>query len=542
MTPRRDLPYLLALVVPAALLGLTAREPTAARPANGTPCEGCHPHEAERWRGSHHALADRLPDAPELTSALGGSKHLTVPTAAGPRRYPVTRVLGVHPLWQPVLQIEDGLEQVYEQAWDVERGQWFLAFDGPRAEGSWGHWRGRGMTFATMCAECHETDFDRGYDPESDRFLPSQRARGVRCEACHGGSEAHVRDPTVPPARVRPGADTCGPCHSRRATLTATPAPDAADPMDRYLLLTASVPGLYYPDGQVKDEVFEYASFLGSRMHDRGVTCATCHEPHTGALRSAPNALCRGCHEAQPEFQEHGHHPEGGATCVDCHMPSTVYMQRHPRRDHGFTIPDPALTSEFGVPNACNRCHEDRDPAWAQSRLHEWFGPSTRPASARARVLARLARGDEAAVRPALTLLGAETNDYQRSVILGGLVPWASRADVRDRLLESARDPAPLVRVQAAEGLGRLADGAAQAELLRLAKDPRRAVRVTAQRALAPRFDPGSPSMRDFSEYLDANADQPSAARARGRWLLSRGDRAEALEWFERANRWDPPE
>jgi len=54
----------------------------------------------------------------------------------------------------------------------------------------------------------------------------------------------------------------------------------------------------------------------------------------------------------------HSHHGAEGtdATCVTCHMPVTTYMQRHPRHDHGFTIPDPLLTKKFGIPNACNRC------------------------------------------------------------------------------------------------------------------------------------------------------------------------------------------
>ena len=54
----------------------------------------------------------------------------------------------------------------------------------------------------------------------------------------------------------------------------------------------------------------------------------------------------------QPD--QHMFHPNEtpGGRCVDCHMPQTTYMQRHPRRDHGFTIPDPLLTQELGVPNA----------------------------------------------------------------------------------------------------------------------------------------------------------------------------------------------
>ena len=50
-------------------------------------------------------------------------------------------------------------------------------------------------------------------------------------------------------------------------------------------------------------------------------------------------------------------------------MPVTTYMQRHPRHDHGFTIPDPLLTKQFGVPNACNKCHTDKDTEWSLEAL-----------------------------------------------------------------------------------------------------------------------------------------------------------------------------
>ena len=58
-----------------------------------------------------------------------------------------------------------------------------------------------------------------------------------------------------------------------------------------------------------------------------------------------------------------------GDVCVDCHMPTTIYMQRHVRHDHGFTIPDPRLTKELGIPNACNRCHTDKTADWSLDAL-----------------------------------------------------------------------------------------------------------------------------------------------------------------------------
>jgi hypothetical protein len=72
-------------------------------------------------------------------------------------------------------------------------------------------------------------------------------------------------------------------------------------------------------------------------------------------------------------------------------MPVTTYMQRHPRHDHGFTIPDPLLTKKFGIPNACNRCHQDRDADWALASVEQWFGAKMdRPARRRAESHCRL--------------------------------------------------------------------------------------------------------------------------------------------------------
>lgn len=502
--------------------------PIAPAYAGSARCAGCHADAYARWQGSHHALADRPPpkDLPR-----------TAPQAVA--SHEVTRVLGVHPIWQPVLRTRDGHEQVFEQAYDVEREAWFLAFESKRPANTWGHWRGRGMTFATMCIECHETSVDRGYDAKTDRFNYTYSERGVGCEACHGPSLEHTMRPAVPPLQARPTAQTCGPCHSRRVTLDSQGS-SSEQMLDRYLLLTAAVPGLYYPDGQVQDEVFEYASFLGSKMHDRGVTCATCHEPHSGTLRKPAETLCRDCHDSQPGFQAHDHHPNATVTCVDCHMPTTVYMQRHPRRDHSFSIPDPGLTIAAAVPNACNRCHDQESAEWARSKLQTWFPARLRPSQQRARIIARLAQQDASAVSPALDLLVTESNAYWRSVLAGRLAPFIQHRSVRQNFIALAEDPEALVRVQVADALGVLVGPDVSAVLHRLAADPTRSVRVAAQRSLSPHYEPEAAIMVDFVDYLDANSDQPAAARARGTWLLRRGRAQEAIPWFERAVRWDP--
>ena len=42
---------------------------------------------------------------------------------------------------------------------------------------------------------------------------------------------------------------------------------------DHYLLAIVDTISVFHPDGQIRDEAYEYAPFLGGRMHTAGVTC-----------------------------------------------------------------------------------------------------------------------------------------------------------------------------------------------------------------------------------------------------------------------------
>jgi hypothetical protein len=174
---------------------------------------------------------------------------------------------------------------------------------------------------------------------------------------------------------------------------------------DHFSLEILDESGRWYPDGQVKDEDYEFASFLGSRMMQSGVQCRDCHRAHSGE----GNALCLRCRQGKdPGFTnapainpaEHGHHKLNGkgGECTGCHMPVTVYMQRHPRHDHSFTIPDPLLTKELGIPNACNRCHADKSVDWAVKYAEQWYGAKMdRHTRERAQWIGAALRGEESA-------------------------------------------------------------------------------------------------------------------------------------------------
>ena len=75
--------------------------------------------------------------------------------------------------------------------------------------------------------------------------------------------------------------------------------------------------GLYHADGQIQDEVYEYGSFLQSKMYAAGVTCTDCHDPHS--LKTLPgNGACVKCHlPSKFDVPAHHHHKQDGAG-ADC--------------------------------------------------------------------------------------------------------------------------------------------------------------------------------------------------------------------------------
>ncbi|MFM7099609.1 MAG: multiheme c-type cytochrome, partial [Verrucomicrobiota bacterium] len=404
--------------------------------AGSAACRECHAEAWQAWQDSHHALAERpwepaLDDAAFAPSAHrpahlgaepdrgpdGQARIVTAGLDCRPRGFAVGRVIGHDPLRQYLIDVGAGRWQTASASWDPHRGEWFDVFGAEsRQPGDWGHWTGRGMTWNSQCASCHNTRVRKNYDPATDGFRTAMAGRTVGCEACHGPGRAHAEWRRTHPGgqSAEPGharltraqhLDACGSCHARRTELTGDFVPgDRFD--DHFGLVTVDETDTYHADGQVRDENYEFGSFAGSRMGAAGVHCLDCHQPHTGKRLLPGDALCQRCHAAGlsgapvivPSAHTFHRSDSPGARCENCHLPQTTYMQRHPRHDHGFTIPDPALTRELGIPNACNRCHDDRDVAWAEEAANRWYGRRLeRPTRARARVVAAARRGDPGA-------------------------------------------------------------------------------------------------------------------------------------------------
>ena len=547
----------------------------------GSPtCRSCHQDAYRLWEGSHHAMAER-PIDPAIDSVAfqshfkirHGSSRDYVRTRRGKFEIVTTgpdgrqqafvpeRVLAVNPLRQFLVPFPRGRYQVTELAYDPNHPDWFNVYgDEDRRAGEWGHWTGRGMTWNVMCAGCHNTRVRKNYEPATDTYRTTLAERGVGCEACHGPMADHnawqalhpnqTGDPTVRKIPREEMFHVCGSCHSRRSDLTGDFRP-GENYFDHYSLSIPDETDLFYPDGQIRDEDFELTAFLGSRMHASNVRCIDCHEPHLGKVRIVGNNLCMVCHAAPappaPKIDPatHSHHKPGqrGDFCTDCHMPQTVYMQRHPRHDHGFTIPDPVLTREFGIPNACTRCHDDRDVEWSLEAVEKWYGDRmNRPSRDRARILARAKQGDDQVVDSLVALLQTETNGFWRAVSAGMLRRWSQQPKVASALLAATADDNSLVRsmsLRALEPLAAAREPAVEAAFRKRLDDPIRGVRLDAAWGLHRWLDTNSAAGRDLAHYLAHNSDQPSGLLQLGVFHLDRGQVAEALRQFQRAIAWD---
>ncbi|MFN7140054.1 MAG: ammonia-forming cytochrome c nitrite reductase subunit c552 [Limisphaerales bacterium] len=549
--------------------------------AGSESCRECHAEQFNDWKTSHHGLAER-PVSLELDSKafnpareiVHGKQISSVQERARAfelvtetklnetNRVALTRVIGVDPLRQFLVPTEGGRLQTTELAYDPHREEWFNIFgDEDRRPGEWGHWTGRGMNWNSMCAACHNTGLQKNYDFTSDTYKTSMAEMSVSCEACHGPMKSHARwqktnrgsakpDPTLKRPSRDQMLDTCAACHSRRGELTGKFMPGDSF-HDHFQLSIPDDTDIFYPDGQVRDEDYEFTSFLSSKMHSAGVRCMDCHNPHTGKTRLPGNTLCMQCHSGGRDAPiidpvAHTFHKPGspGSSCVDCHMPLTTYMQRHPRRDHGFTIPDPLLTKKHGIPNACNRCHEDQTADWALEKVEQWYGEKMeRRTRHRADLLAQARSGEATVTVPLLDLLRDEKAPLWRASILSLLRQFLPEPAVMQEFLGRTSDPDPLVRSAAARGIAPFAEqGFAPAEtaLIALLNDPARSVRIEAAWPLRRSLDTNTPPGQDLMTYLAHNSDQPSGALQLGHFFLVRNELPKALSCFERAVTWDP--
>ncbi|MCP5424168.1 MAG: tetratricopeptide repeat protein [Gammaproteobacteria bacterium] len=582
--------------------GDSSNQPQLAHFVGRTVCRQCHLQEEQHWLNSPHDLA--MQEANEK-SVLGDFQDArfdyfgTVSTffrrdgrymvnTDGPdgkmRDYEIRYTFGYYPLQQYLIEMPGGRLQAFGIAWDSrpasEGGQrWFHLYpEKPVKSQDRLHWTRPDQNWNFMCAECHSTDLKKNYEAATDGYHTTWEEINVSCEACHGPGSQHVAwakesdgksypagsdkglvvklderagaswimNPQTGTAQRNPAKQThreiemCARCHSRRGVLAHEY--EYGKPLLETHLPQLLTNGMYFPDGQIEEEVYVYGSFLQSKMYQAGVTCSDCHEPHSLKLRAPGNAVCLQCHQAD-KFNTPAHHfhpvDSAGASCAECHMPPRTYMVVDPRHDHSMRVPRPDLSVKLGAPNACNQCHQNRTAEWAAEQVKNWYGdtPSGYQHYAETLQAARTHRTDAESLLSVLAD-NADQPVMARATALAALSDYLSPTSLAS-VQRGVQSDDPLLRLGAVDALQAAPLPLRWQLAADLLQDPVLAVRVAAGRLLttipAEQLSQEqqavlNKAIADYIATQQANADRPeSLANLGGLYAdLGKWDQAEA--------------
>jgi hypothetical protein len=184
--------------------------------AGSAACASCHAAETKAWLASDHAHAMAvatpetvLGDFNDIRIEEQGSKarffrdggQFMVETEGRdgkPATFVVSDTFGLRPMQQYLVTFADGRRQALPWAWDTrskeDGGQrWFHLYpDRPMPASDPLHWTRSMQNWNFMCAECHSTALQKGYDAARDTYKTTFSEISVGCESCHGPGSAHI--------------------------------------------------------------------------------------------------------------------------------------------------------------------------------------------------------------------------------------------------------------------------------------------------------------------------------------------------------------
>lgn len=509
-------------------------------------CQSCHQQQFALFRGSDHYHAMDTVSAETVRGDFNNTSFIyhgdtaffykkgsqycvrTTDSTGIKKEFIIRYTFGWNPLQQYLVPFEDGRLQVLPFCWDTrekEKGgqRWFHLYGKEKImPGDELFWTGINQNWNYMCADCHTTDFKKNYSAAEDAFLSTWKESRVSCESCHGPASGHMEwaekkdaslpfkgfaislaakavnwkpDPvrqTLQPDRIQLHdtlMETCARCHARATrfsdayqhgqSLLQTHLPENTGPLN------------YYIDGQIKEEDYEYGSFLQSKMYAKGVTCITCHEPHSMKTRVTGNALCTSCHQpAKYDGPQHSFHKTTGTgnQCVGCHMPVTTYMGVDDRRDHSIRIPRPDHSVLMGTPNACNKCHTDKSLPWAAEHFTRWYKDKLPKEKTYPELLYAISRYVKESEPSLYEIL--QHKNYPAIIRATAMEQYGyyTTSRVFAIILEELQSKDPLLRLNALKALRNYPPANSRAHVLPLLADKVAGVRQEAMMVLAPQY------------------------------------------------------
>lgn len=520
-------------------------------------CMACHTKEYKDWlRSNHfHAMEEAKP------SSVKGNFNQTSYTSdkvsysfwtkdsgyyfsekedgGKADTFKVRYTFGYHPLQQYLIEQAGGKLQTSRFSWDTKQQKWFHQYKGSTiAKTDWLHWTQGAQNWNTMCAACHSTGVNKAYNEGKDAFQTSFAAVNVSCESCHGMGKLHTQNPKENTLSSLPVLNTCAPCHARKTDLQAN-LETGVELLNHFVPQVISSE-FYEPDGQIKEEDFELGSFMQSKMYKNGVSCNNCHQPHTGKLLKAGNALCLNCHEPKYDSKAHHFHAQNteGSSCVNCHMPQKTYMGNHVRHDHSFRVPRPDQSMVYKTPNTCNSCHAEKSAQWAANEISKRFGSTRKP-----HFSDYLLPGSKPG-KTQLTSLFTLLNDTSESgIVRATALLYLGLSNNNSAVLNYLSDKEPMVRYQVAHALKYLNPELWVNKAGLLLKDPIKAVRIAAAASYHTLPDNLIPqelkpvylsANEENKAFLNSKTDFASGNMMKAEHLMQEGAYPEAIKYYER--------
>ena len=562
--------------------------------AGSVSCRECHEKFYQLWSTSRHGLAMQ-PYTAEfaktnlttqtkdvkigkfscLADISGETGRVREDGPLSQKKYRIEHVLGGKNVYYFLTPFPGGRLQTIPLAYDVGKKEWFgTAASGVRhfpggEAGQQVGWKDSAYTFNTSCYSCHVSQLTSNYGLKTDTYQTTWAEAGINCETCHGPSAAHNRVLQEAPGgqklddikiirwknlTAEQKNAACSICHAKMSPITSNFAP--GDRFFDHFDLTALEDPDFYPDGRDLGENYTYTSWLMSPCAKSGkLDCIHCHTS-SGRYRfkagEKANDACMPCHEKNVKnASAHTHHKENGPgnRCISCHMPTTSFARMN-RTDHSMLPPAPSATIAFKSPNACNLCHSDKDPVWADEGVRQW-----RSRNYQASILERAAlidaarKGDWSRLPQMLKYIAGTDRDQIFATSFIRLLRASGDQRVVPVLYKAIKDPSPLVRSAAAAALQGVPSKEAVEALAAASSDDCRLVRVRAAASLAGYMnlpmDDGKKKAVDAAvrEYLSSMLSRPDQWDSHynlGNYYLDRGDLSEAVVSFESALRLEP--
>ena len=556
-------------------------------------CKQCHQNFYDLWSPSHHGKAMQPVNSGFIKTAnisassdfalegktyrveLGQSTMTMIEKDGNKEKnYNLVWALGGKNVYYFLTPLEQGKLQTIPLAYDVHEKIWYnnpesamRHFPGEMPPDEALPWKDRQYTFNTSCYSCHVSQLKNNFDLASDSYQSTWKEPGINCETCHGPASEHIEifknakdgEKVKKLGLISTKVFTteqhnwaCAPCHAKMNPITSSYTPGDRF-FDNYDLVGLESND-FYPDGRDLGENYTYTGWMMNECNQSGqLHCVMCHTSSgRDRFKDNPNDACKKCHEDKVTgVVEHSGHQAGstGAVCINCHMPKTEFGKMV-RNDHSFRPPMPEATIKFGSPNACNICHTDKTPEWANEIVKKRKNGNYQEETLQwAEVLNEVRSGEWKNLDKVLKYISEEKLN---ELVIASFVRILNTCNNEKKwpvLIGALNSKSPMVRSSAAAGLtGNVSEASVQA-LLKVCSDEYRVVRVAAASSLsafpAQMFTEQESQLiaKTTEEYMNsivARPDDWSSHYNLGLYYQNQGENGKALNSYETAVRLYP--